>query len=106
MSERKLVVDQLKLSYVGIFDLNSLYRMIDAFFYDKGYDKQELKNFEQVLPSGKDIEIELLPYRKYTDYFKGLIKIRIKFTKIKDVFVEKENKKLKINNEKIHDYEF
>ena len=58
MSEKKLVIDQLKLTYEGIFDLNGLYRMIDSWFYEKGYDRWELKNYEQVLPTGKDIEIE------------------------------------------------
>jgi len=39
MAEKKLVIDQVKLTYDGIFDLNGLYRTIDAWFYEKGYDK-------------------------------------------------------------------
>lgn len=97
MSEKKLVVDQMKLTYSGLFDLNGLYKVIDSWFYEKGYDKWELKNYEQVLPTGKDVEIELLPWKKTTDYFKNIIRIRMRCTSVKDVEVEKEDVKVKIN---------
>lgn len=97
MSEKKLVIDQLKLTYEGIFDMTGLWRLIDSWFYEKGYDRWEHKNFEQVLPTGKDIEIELLPWKKTTEYFKNTIRIRIKATEVKDVEIEKKGVKLKLN---------
>lgn len=101
MSEKKLVIDQLKLTYEGLFDLTGLYRAIDAWFYEKGYDKYELKNYEQVLPTGKDIEIEIMPWKKTTDYFKNEIKIRMKFVNVKNVEIEKEGHKIMINQGKV-----
>ena len=101
MSEKKLVIDQLKLTFEGIFDLNGLYRTIDSWFYEKNYDKWEKKNFEQIMPTGKDIEIEMLPWKKTTDYFKNIIKIRMRFTNIKDVEIEKQGVKLRLNQGKI-----
>ncbi len=101
MSEKKLVIDQMKLTFEGIFDLNGLYRTIDSWFYEKGYDKLEKKNFEQVLPGGKDIEIEILPWKKTTDYFKNIIRIRMRFVNVKDVEVEKKGVKLKLNQGRI-----
>ena len=101
MAEKKLVVDQMKLTYEGIFDLNGLYRTIDGWFYEKGYDKYEQKNYEQVLPTGKDIEIELLPWKKTTDYFKNIIRIRMKFANVKDIEVEKKGVKLKLQQGRI-----
>jgi hypothetical protein len=97
MSEKKLVVDQMKLTYEGIFDMTGLWRLIDSWFYEKGYDRWEHKNFEQVMPSGKDIEIELLPWKKTTEYFKNTIRIRIKAKNVKDVEIEKKGVKLKLN---------
>ena len=97
MAEKKLVIDQLKLTYEGLFDLNSFYRLIDSWFYEKQYDKHELRNYEQVLPTGKDIELELLPWKKTTTYFKNIIRMRIRFLNIKDVEIEKEDVKLNIN---------
>ena len=102
MSEKKLVIDQMKLDYSGLFDLNGLYRMVDSWFYEKSYDKWELKNFEQVLPGGKDIEIEMIPWRKITAYFKLIMRVRMKFTKVKDAEIEKEGVKIGINNGNIH----
>jgi len=101
MSEKKLVIDQMKLTFEGIFDLNGLYRTIDSWFYEKNYDKWEKRNYEQVMPTGKDIEIELLPWKKTTDYFKNTIRIRMRFTNIKDVEIEKEGVKLRLNQGKI-----
>ncbi len=101
MSEKKLVIDQMKLTYEGIFDLNGLYRLIDGWFYQKGYDKWERKNYEQVLPTGKDIEIELLPWKKTTDYFKNIIRIRMRCTNVKDVEIEKQGVKMRLNQGKV-----
>jgi len=101
MAEKKLVIDQLKLTYEGIFDLNGVYRTIDAWFYEKGYDKYEKKNYEQVLPTGRDIEIELLPWKKTTDYFKNIIRVRMRFVNVKDVEVEKHGVKLKLQQGRI-----
>jgi len=97
MSEKKLVVDQLKLTYSGLFDFYGLYHMIDGFFYEEGYDRMEKKNYEQVLPSGKDIELDMRPWKKQTDYAKSIIQIRIIVTELKDVEIEKEGVKHKIN---------
>ncbi len=101
MSEKKLVIDQMKLTYEGIFDLNGLYRLIDGWFYQKGYDKWEKKNFEQIMPTGKDVEIEMLPWKKTTDYFKNILKIRMKFTSIKDVEIEKNGVKMRLNQGRV-----
>ena len=97
MAEKKLVIDQLKLTYEGLFDLNAFYRLVDSWFYEKQYDKHELRNYEQVLPTGKDVELELLPWKKTTTYFKNIIRMRIKFLNVKDVEIEKEGVKLNIN---------
>ena len=101
MSEKKLVIDQLKLTYEGLFDLNGLWRTIDGWFYEKGYDRWEHKNYEQVMPTGKDIHIELLPWKKTTEYYKNTIKIRIKMINVKDVEIEKKGVVLKLNKGKI-----
>jgi hypothetical protein len=101
MSEKKLVIDQLKLAYEGPMDVKGLFRMIDSFFYEKGYNKWEVKNAEQALSSGKTIEIEIEPWKFTTDYFCNIIKIRMNFTDLKDIEVEKEGRKVKVQNGKV-----
>ncbi len=102
MPEREVVVDKLRLTYEGIFSVPELYKLIDEWFRWKGYDKRENKNIEIVKPEGKFIEIELEPWKKVTDYAKNVIKIRIQMFDIRDVEVEKDNTKLKLNQGKVH----
>ena len=102
MPEREVVVDKLRLTYEGIFSVSELYKLIDEWFRWKGYDKRENKNIEIVKPEGKFIEIELEPWKKVTDYAKNVIKIRIQMSDIRDVEVEKDNTKLKLNQGKVH----
>lgn len=97
MTEKTLVVDQLKLSYEGLFDLAELYRLIDSWFYEKGWDKYEHVNQEAVTPSGRQVHLVLEPYKNITDYFKIIIRLKINFTDVKDIEVEKEGQKLRLN---------
>lgn len=101
MPERKLVVDQLKLTYEGPMDVGGLFKMIDGWFYEKGYDRFEAENTEQDLPGGKDITIVYFPWKKTTDYFENQIKIRMKFTGVKDIELEKDGKKVKVQTGKL-----
>ena len=97
MSEKRLIIDQLRLNYSGIFHLNDLYRMIDGWLYEKGYDKFEKKNEEQVLETGRKIEIELRPWKKTTDYAKNEIRLRIFVNDMTDIEVDRDGKKVKMN---------
>ena len=101
MSEKKVVVDQLKLTYEGIMDVKGLIRMMKNWFYEKGYDMYEHKNFEQDLPGGRVIEIELAPWKKTTTYYENSMRIRINFTNIRDIEVDKDSKKLKLQTGKL-----
>jgi len=97
MSERDTVVNKFRLTYSGLFSVLDFYTMIDEYFEDKGYDKREKKNAERVTPEGKYIELHLEPWKKITDYAKSVIAVRIVMTDIKEVEVEKEGVKIKLN---------
>ena len=71
--------------------------MIDGWLYEKGYDKYEKKNEEQVLEGGRKIELELRPWKKTTDYAKNEIRLRIFIDNMTDIEVEKDGKKVKLN---------
>ncbi len=101
MAEREVMLDKLRLTYEGLFSVAELYTMIDEWFREKGYDKRENKNIEVVDPDGKSIEIVIEPWKKVTDYAKNVIKIRIVMTHIKDVEVEKDGTKIKLNQGKV-----
>jgi len=101
MVEKYLVVDKLRLEYEGLFNVTELYKMIDGYLRTKSYDRSEPKNVERVRPEGKFIDIELFPWRKLTDYARSRIRIRIVMTDIKEVEVEKEGRKVKMNQGKV-----
>ena len=85
MAERKIVVDTLRLNYQGLFNLNEMYMMIDKWLREKGYDKFERKNFEHVYKDGRQVEVEIEPWKKFTDYAKCSIKLNMLCTEVKDV---------------------
>jgi len=101
MAERQIIIDHMRLAYEGLFDVTQLYTMVQEWFREKGYDKKERKNIETITPSGKFIELELEPWKKITDYAKFVIKIRMIMTDIKEVEVEREGVKTKLNQGKI-----
>ncbi len=96
MAERELLVEN-KLSYEGLFSAKELIKLIDNFFREKGYDKREIKNAEKVTPEGKFVELEIMPWKKVTDYAKNEIWMRIIMENIKEVEVEKNGVKAKLN---------
>jgi len=97
MSERTLIVDHLKFSYDGLFNASELYQLIGGFFFEKNWDYKEKMNQEVITPSGKQVFIELEPWKSSTDYYKLITKIRMIMTDLKDVEVEHEGKTLKLN---------
>ena len=74
MSEREVVVDKLRLSYEGLFKVTDLYKLVDGWLRQKGYDKREKRMAESVTKGGKCIEWEMEPGKKITDYAKIVIK--------------------------------
>jgi len=96
MSEIKYLVDGKEVQYEGLFDLQGLFKTIDEFFRERGYDRLETKNFEEVYDTGRQITIELLPYKKPNDYVKVEIRIYAFFRNLKERIVEVDGVKRKL----------
>jgi len=101
MAEREVLIDKMRLMYEGLFDVVELYKLIDRFFKEKGYDKRERHNSERVTAEGKFIELELEPWKKITDYTKNVIKLRMVMSDVNDIIVKKKGVKVKLNKGKI-----
>ncbi|MBI2662278.1 hypothetical protein HYX11_02355 [Candidatus Woesearchaeota archaeon] len=98
MSERTLVVDHLKLSYEGLFNASELYNIISSWFYEKGWDWYEKMNQELVTPSGKQIRWLFEPWKNISDYYKLVMAIKIHILDVKQVEVEHEGQKIKLDH--------
>ena len=101
MAEREVVIDKMRMSYEGLFDVSELYKLIDGWLREKGYDKREKRMAEKVTEGGKFIEWEIEPWKKITDYAKNVIKLRVIMTDIKEVEVERDKAKVKLNQGKV-----
>jgi hypothetical protein len=97
MVERRIIVDASKLGYSGLFNATELYKLIDYYFRERAYTKHELRNYEHVYPAGKQIEVVMEPYRKITDYAKYVVRVTIVMQNVKEVTVERDRKKEKLN---------
>jgi hypothetical protein len=101
MVERRIVVDTLRLNYQGLLNVNEFYRVMDKWFREKGFDKYEKRNFEQVFKTGRQIEIEIEPWKKMNDYAKAVMKVVFLFTNVKDVVIEKDGHKVNMQQGKV-----
>ncbi|MBW3022981.1 hypothetical protein KY308_02670 [Candidatus Woesearchaeota archaeon] len=96
MPEQKIVVSGMTVQYEGIMNLRDIYKIIDDWQKDNDYDTIEKLNAEYVRPEGKYIELTLEPEKKVSDYVKNIIKIKLIARNIKDVTVEDEGRKKKM----------
>ena len=101
MGERRLVIDHMKLGYEGLFNLHELYSLMNQWLKDKGFDTREARNQEHVKPGGKYIDLELLPWKKITDYARHVIRLNIRILNMKDVVVEQDGARTTLNKGKI-----
>ncbi|MGM5488296.1 MAG: hypothetical protein ACQESG_05075 [Nanobdellota archaeon] len=101
MPEREVIVNKKRITYEGLFDSKGVYKLIEDYFDDLNYDKVEKKNIEVVKPEGKYVEIVMEPYKKISDYINVIVKLRLILSDLKDVEIEREKKKVKVNQGKL-----
>lgn len=115
MSEKKLYLDGLELTYEGLFDIKELLKAIDNIIKQKGYVKGEKRREEVIKSTGREFSIELRPVKKKTDYFVLMVKMRVYITNMTDVEVMKDEVRTIMNKGNISiifdawtttDYEF
>ena len=77
MGHVKIIVDHEKIDYSGPLDLSNLFRLIENFLWERGFDKRQDKDFEQNTPKGKSIEWQISPLKWISDYTRYIIKVRV-----------------------------
>lgn len=101
MSEYKYLIDGMRVEYEGYFDLKGLFRQIEQFFQERGYDADETKNYEEVYSTGRQITIEMYPYKKPSDYYKMEQRIFAVFKRVTEEEVEIDGVKKRINKGRV-----
>ena len=98
MAERMTIVDGEKLIFTGLFDFRELYNLIDAFLWQKGFDKRVRKNEEHVSPESKFAHVIMQPWKRVSEYIKHEIKIDISVHHAKEEVREIDGVKKKFTN--------
>ena len=101
MGHLKLVVDHVKTDYSGPVNLKELFKFIENFIWEKGFDKQHEKDFEQNTPNGKFVEWQISPWKKITDYQQYIIKVRVLGYDLHKTEMIVDDKKSKIDNGRV-----
>ena len=75
--EKFLIINGKELNYKGIFRIDDLYSTINRAIEEQGYTKREKKSEETVREEGRNVYVELRPWKKITSYLTLMIKIKI-----------------------------
>ena len=86
-----------KSEYTGVFDYPEAYAYFYEWFKDEKYVVIETRYSEKVKPDGKELTYNWTARRELTDYFFLEIDIKFEIKKMVDVEVEIEGKKKKMN---------
>ena len=95
------VISKRRIIYEGLFSFPELYKLIDEYFEELGYDKSERRMTESIREKGKFVEMHMDPYKFMTDYLRFRIHIKIVGENIKEVEIEKEGRKIRLNKGKV-----
>jgi len=97
MTERDKVTTQ-KIRRSGIFNFKDFYQFAYNWFIDEDYGLEEQKYAEEVTGDSKRVEIIWVAKKKISDYFKHEIKLYWNVVGLKNVEVEKDGKRVKMND--------
>jgi len=89
MVEKKFVVDGMRLSYNGPFDITDFYKTVEEWIRAKGKEKEIKRELEQVEPQGKKIEWFIEIWEQVADYAKPIVRMRALIDNLKEVKVKK-----------------
>lgn len=101
MGEKNVIVKGEKVSYEGLFDAKEFFKAINDWIDSHRYDQVEKKHAEVIKPEQKSVSFEMQSSRSITDYAKIVMTIKINMDDLKDVVVEQDGRKKKLNQGKV-----
>lgn len=101
MPEIYSVIEKRPLTYEGLFKPDELFKLIKRFCSERGYFPLENKNFEEVYEHGRQITIDLKPFKQLSDYLKQEMWISIKMSRLVDKVIEIDGLKQKMMHGKV-----
>ncbi len=101
-AEKVNIASGLKLKWSGTLDMGDLYKKMKTWLESSGYGDEsknfkEVKYVERIGAGGKQIEAKWLGERNVSDYFSYLITVTFFITRLRDVEVPFNGKKIKMS---------
>ena len=96
MAEKR-TIKTVKTKYSGLFKVRDLYKLIDDWCMERGYDKSEKLHSENVSEKGKDIVMVAEALKKISDYAKYVIEVSLSMNNVTEVVVKKKGKSERFN---------
>ena len=97
MADLRILLKDKELKYTGLIDVKGLYRLLFSFFEDNDFYFYESRNEEQHFDDEKQILLKLEGNKKFAEFTRLVMEVEVYFTHLKEVFVEKEGKKVKMH---------
>jgi hypothetical protein len=101
MVERRPVIDHEQVVFEGLFRVKDIYRLMNDWQRDRAYVYVEKRAHESVTKTGKHVEVELEPYKKFSDYAKAVMRIHFTAHNLQDVEVTIDGHKQKMQKGKL-----
>ena len=101
MGHVKIIVDHDKIDYSGPLDVSNLFRLIENFLWERGFDLKKEKDFEQNTNNGRIVEWQSAPWKIISDYARYIVKIRILGYDLVKTDVMANGKKAKIDSGRV-----
>ena len=101
MAERYTVTDKRPLGFEGYFRPDDVFQVIRHFLKERGYFPLETKNFEEVFEHGRQINLELNPFKQMSDYLKKEMVLRVRMMRLKEETIEIDGVKKRYHHGKI-----
>ena len=97
MVEKKILVDGLRFSYNGPFDIIEFFKTTEYWIKSNEMEKEIKRKLEHVTPTGKKVEWFIEVWKLHSAYEKGVVRMRALFNNVQEVDVVKNDKKRKLN---------
>jgi len=89
--------DQIEIRHKGLYDLDTIYKKIRAWYNEREYYYDEPKYKDKISDFGNELEIKMTGFLPVTDFVSYTVKVEGKFYRLKEFETEYKGEKRKMN---------
>ena len=101
MTQKKLVIDAIRFTYSGMFDVNEFLKELDDWTDENGFERETKKKLEHVEADHKKMEYIFELWKNPEDWAKIVIRPRIMFNNVVEFDLERGGHKRPMQKGKV-----